>query len=53
MKVEEFLELMKRIKWAKDKLDKMDLEEDYKQLVLKIFISEITDKINLNMLQII
>ncbi|WIV10523.1 hypothetical protein [Proteiniborus sp. MB09-C3] len=53
MKVDDFLQLMQKVKSFKQKMDKNNICKRDQDIILKIYIAELTPKINVNFLEVI
>lgn len=53
MKVNEFIKLMDKVKRFKTRLEQENIPTEQQQMILKIYISELTDRINTELLEVI
>ena len=53
MKLDEFIAIAKKIKSFKLKLEKENITGQSQQVILKIYIQDLTNKINTNMLKVV
>ncbi|WP_154484447.1 hypothetical protein [Anaerosalibacter bizertensis] len=53
MRVQEFLDIMQKVKSFKQKMDRENINKQHQKIILKIYITELTDRINVDMLEVI
>ncbi|WP_187116671.1 hypothetical protein [Anaerosalibacter massiliensis] len=53
MKIDDFLKLMQKVKSFKQKMDRENINKQHQKIILKIYITELTDRINISMLEVI
>ncbi len=53
MKIDDFLNLIQKLKRFKIRLEQEGITGEQLQVILKIYIQDITDNININMLEVI
>ena len=53
MKINQFLKLMQKLKRFKVRLEQENITGEQQQLILKIYIQELTDRINTELLEVI
>lgn len=53
MKIDDFLKLMQKLKRFKIRLEEEGIKGQYQKVVLKVYISDLTSRINVDMLEVI
>lgn len=53
MRIDDFLNIMQKVKSFQQKMDRENIPTQQQQIILKIYISELTLKINTDLLEVI
>ncbi|HHV25974.1 MAG TPA: hypothetical protein GXX63_02120 [Tissierellia bacterium] len=53
MKIDDFLKLMQKLKRFKIRLEEEGIQGQHQKIILKIYITELTNRINTSMLEVI
>lgn len=53
MKVNDFLKLMQKVEMFKIRLQQEGIQEQEQDIILKVYITDLTNRININMLEVI
>ncbi len=53
MRIDDFLNIMQKVKSFQQKMDRENIPTQQQKIILKIYLTELTDRINVNILEVI